>query len=63
VYNLPRDGKWLMYKSSFSKIFSKNPLKMANELLSVARKEYSDLDIQQEIDLRLSIIQSIDINL
>lgn len=30
---------------------------MAIDLLTVARKEYSDLDIQQEIDLRLSMIQ------
>ena len=33
------------------------------ELLTVARKEYNDLDIQQEIDLRLLIIQSQAVNL
>jgi hypothetical protein len=32
-------------------------------LLTAARKEYSDLDIQQEIDLRLTIIRTQAVNL
>jgi hypothetical protein len=50
--------KSLVERSNFSKIFSNNPLKIAVELLTAARKEYSDLDIQQEIDLRLTIIRT-----
>jgi hypothetical protein len=57
VCNLPKNKACLVNKSDFSKIFTKNSLKMAIDLLTVARKEYSDLDIQQEIDLRLSMIQ------
>jgi hypothetical protein len=44
-------------KSDFSKVFV-DPIKMAVELLTVAKKEYGDLAIQQEIDLRLSLIES-----
>jgi hypothetical protein len=44
-------------KSDFSKVFV-DPIKMAVELLTVAQKEYGDLAIQQEINLRLALIQS-----
>lgn len=59
----PKEKKSLVERSIFSKIFSNNPLKIAVELLTAARKEYSDLDIQQEIDLRLTIIRTQAVNL
>jgi hypothetical protein len=54
ICNLP---KTCFNKSDFSKLFV-DPIKMAVELLTVAKKEYDDLAIQQEIDLRLSLIES-----
>jgi hypothetical protein len=50
---LPKTG---FSKSDFSKVFV-DPIKMAIELLTVAKKEYGDLAIQQEINLRLALIQ------
>jgi hypothetical protein len=54
ICNLP---KTCFYKSVFSKL-SVNPTKMAEELLTKAKKEYDDLAIQQEIAVRLSLIES-----
>lgn len=48
--------KTCLSKSDFSKVFV-DPIKMAVELLTVAKKEYGDLAIQQEINLRLALIQ------
>ena len=56
VCNLPRTS---FTQTHFSKLF-KDPFKIAVELLTAARKEYRDLDIQQEIDCRIAIIQQVE---